>query len=115
MNDFWTENYWDEYIREKFSKKGDCRNLTVVELYKIYDYPIRTLKGHTNDDRVVKVIYWKECDKIFFGVGCDETYDGADNMNPYLLYRSDINDDVVLDILKEEFKWNIIDYFDFCE
>tara|TARA_R110000765_G_scaffold31595_5_gene73820 strand:+ start:3818 stop:4165 length:348 start_codon:yes stop_codon:yes gene_type:complete len=115
MNDSWSENYWDEYIREKFSKKENPKNLTIVEFYKIYDYPRNVFWGHTNDDRIVKVTYWKESNKSYFGFGCDETYYGADDMNMFQLYRDDINDDVLLEILKGEFKWNIINYFDFCE
>jgi hypothetical protein len=116
MNDHWSENYWDNYIRKKFSKSSKSnKNLTIKELYKVYDYPKNIFCGHTTDDYIVKVSYWLEDNNIFLGVGYDETYYGADDLTTYQLYLKDINDEIVVDILKEEFKWNIINYFSFCE
>jgi len=31
------------------------------------------------------------------------------------LFLNNINDEIIIDILKEEFKWNIVNYFSFCE
>jgi len=116
MNDHWSENYWDNYIRKKFSNNKDSnKNLTVTELYKVYDYPKSIFCGHTIDDYIVKVSYWSEDTELFLGVGYDETYYGADDITTYRIYLGDINDKIMLDVLKEEFRWNIINYFSFCE
>jgi hypothetical protein len=115
MNDHWSENYWDNYIKRKFSYNGSSRNLTIVELCKVYDYPQNIFCGHTNNDYIVKVSYWSEENKIYLGIGYGETYYEADDITSYQLFLDNINDEIVLELLKQEFGWNIVNYFSFCE
>jgi hypothetical protein len=115
MNDHWSENYWDNYIRKKFSYNKSSRDLTIVELCKVYDYPRSIFCGHTDNDYIVKVSYWSEDTNLYLGVGYGETYYEADDITTYQLFLKDIDDEAVIDILKNEFRWNIINYFSFCE
>lgn len=115
MNDYRSNNYWDNYIRKKFSKKGQLKNLTITDLYKVYDYPISKFWGHTTEGNIVKVTYWEDGENIFIAVAHDETYDGVEDMNVFQLYLKKVDDDVIIDILEKDFLWDIKNYFSFCE
>ena len=115
MNEFWANNYWDDYIKNKFSSRGRVRDLQIVNFYKVYDNPRNKFWGHTDKDNIVKVSYWSEGNITKMAIGHDETYDGADDMFVFDIYTSKANDEYIIEILKDRFGWDIQDYFSFCE
>jgi hypothetical protein len=115
MNDFWANNYWDDYIQNKFSNRGRIKNLRITKLYKVYSVPRCKFWGHTDKDNIAKVSYWSEDGVIKLAIGHDETYDGVDDMTVFDIYTDTATDCYILEILQERFGWIIEDYFDFCE
>jgi len=115
MNDYWANNYWDDYVKNKFSNRGRIKNLRITKFYKVYNSPRCKFWGHTDKDNIVKVSYWFEGKLTKMAIGHDETYDGADDMYVFDIFSPGANDDYILNILQERFRWVIEDYFDFCE
>ena len=116
MNDEWAKEFWDEYIRKKFSNpEKRLYNINITKLYKVYDNPSK-FWGHIDKDWIVKVSYWKHTNNIYkLGISHAETYFDADYLELFDVHREVLRDPGALELLKHKFKWTIQSFFDFCD
>tara|TARA_S200002703_G_C3650168_1_gene199575 strand:- start:28 stop:363 length:336 start_codon:yes stop_codon:yes gene_type:complete len=106
---------WDHLIERKYSRRACLFNLHVTKLTKFKSGDYNQYLGYCNDDNIVNVSYYSNNYNNFIGIGIGETEYEAENMQEIPVDVTDeLDDDIILDILKSYYKWKIDDFFDIC-
>lgn len=111
MNDF-----WDDLIERKYSNRSKFFDLHISDLTKFKSGNYNQYFGYEyNSDYMVNVCFYIENSEVFLGLGRGLTEYEADNfIKMRLQIKEDLNDKLILKILKNNYRWKIDNFFDLC-
>lgn len=109
--------FWDDLIERKYSNRSTFFDLHITQLTKFKSGDYNQYFGYCADDiNMVNVCYYKNDRGKFIGIGKGETEYQAEDMHKIHLHtESELNDEIILKILRNHYKWKIDNFFDLCE
>jgi hypothetical protein len=111
MNEF-----WDDLIERKYNNRSRFFDLHIIQLTKFKSGDYNQYFGYgPNYDFIVNVCYYQNEGGSYIGLGKGITENEADDMVKIKIYvESELNDTVILNILKSHYNWKISNFFDLC-
>ena len=107
---------WDHLIERKYSSRSYLFNLHIIKLTKFKSGDYNQYFGYCSDDKIVNVCYYTNNGNKFIGIGIGETeYEAEDMQKVSITTDKELDDEIVLKILKSHYNWKIYDFFDLCE
>jgi len=111
MNDF-----WDDLIERKYTNRSKFFDLHIIQLTKFKSGDYNQYFGYGTDwDYIVNVCYYENEGGTYIGIGKGLTEYEAEDMIMMKIYaKSELNDKLMLSILKNHYGWKIDNFFDLC-
>lgn len=112
MNEF-----WDDLIQRKYTTKGKFYDLHIIYLSKFKSGNYNQYFGYGPDyEYMVNVCYYVNDSGPYIGLGKGIVEYEADNMTSFKLnINKELNDKLIINILKNTYGWKIDHFFNLCE
>lgn len=112
------QQYWDNYIKTKFSSNSKFYNLEITKLIKFKDSNTHTkfIGYGPNDDYILNIVKVTNNNINFIGMGKGESiYEAYPDAYFYLNTTSSVEDIKLLKIISKTFNWKIKEYQNICD